>query len=82
MGKPIDIPNKKKRSQTLEDSEQYYNLRLRGSIPQNHIDVGPGLCPFDKRHNVHLILSSSDDFTPLRYHCSVCGYWKFASNSG
>ena len=44
----------------------------RGKIPKNHIDIGPGVCPNDLEHHVHIIMN--DVNIPMFYKCSECRY--------
>ena len=68
MGNPINIPK------TNKNNPIHYNLR--GKIPSDHLDMGKGLCPFDKRHNVHLISNHYEKYTPMKYVCINCGFTK------
>ena len=45
----------------------------KGKIPRNHIDIGPGLCPNNLEHHVHIVLHNGTN-TPLYYKCSKCRY--------
>ena len=72
MGNPILI-NK--------NTEENINYNLRGRIPANHVDLGKGLCPFDKRHTVHLVHTKSyTDYQPIKYVCINCGFMREAQS--
>ena len=49
----------------------------RGKIPKNHIDIGPGVCPNDLEHHVHIIMNDAN--IPMFYKCSECRYQQFIS---
>jgi len=54
-----------------------YNNRhspnYKGTIPQNHIDIGPGVCPNNLDHHVHIVLHEGTNI-PILYKCSKCRY--------
>ena len=75
MGNPINIPNKN----TKENINENINYNLRGRIPPGHVDLGKGLCPFDKRHTLHLIHNNNDGYKPIKYLCINCGYTRDAA---
>jgi len=76
MGNPFNL-----KINTNNNYNYNYNIsnRLRcykdikGMIPKNHIDIGPGVCPNDLDHHVHIVLHEGTN-VPILYKCSVCRY--------